>query len=50
MLLNNIPNFNEDRAWILAKTGIIQNLPEESKINDQERDTTKPGYTGTKCP
>lgn len=44
------PNFNEDRAWILAKTGIIQNLPEESKINDQERDTTKPGYTGTKCP
>ena len=44
------PNFNQDRAWALAKYGIITLLPNDAKINAEERDTTKPGYTGTKCP
>jgi len=43
-------SFNEDRAWALARCGIIQLLPAEKTLNDQERDTTKPGFTGTKCP
>jgi hypothetical protein len=43
-------NFSEERAWALAKYGIIELLPAESKINGQERDVTKTGYTGTKCP
>lgn len=42
-------SFSEDRARILAKGGIIQFLSGEKTINDQERDTTKPGFTGTKC-
>ncbi|OWK71179.1 hypothetical protein CBW18_08900 [Pedobacter sp. AJM] len=44
------PNFGSDRAMSLAKFGIITLLPEEKKDNAQERDTTKPGYKGTKCP
>ena len=43
-------SFSEDRAWALAKAGIILSLSEEKTINDQERDTTKSGFTGTKCP
>lgn len=44
------PDFGSDRAMSLAKFGIITLLPEEVKDNAQERDTTKSGYTGTKCP
>lgn len=43
-------SFSEDRVWALAKAGIILSLSEEKAINDQERDTTKSGFTGTKCP
>ncbi|WP_293783765.1 hypothetical protein [uncultured Pedobacter sp.] len=44
------PNFDENRAWGLAKYGIIQMSKEDNDLNKQERDTTKPGFTGTKCP
>ncbi|GAA4211160.1 hypothetical protein GCM10022289_39690 [Pedobacter jeongneungensis] len=43
-------NYNSDRASALAHGGIVELSPSDRLINDQERDTTKPGYTGTKCP
>ncbi|MBB6269988.1 hypothetical protein HDF26_000415 [Pedobacter cryoconitis] len=49
-ILSLNPNFGADRALALAEAGIIQLEPSGSIINDQERDTRKPGYTGNKCP
>ncbi|WP_131537306.1 SprT family zinc-dependent metalloprotease [Pedobacter nototheniae] len=46
------PGFDPNRAEIIAKSGIVQALPAESKINSQERnpyDPNNPGATGTKC-
>jgi hypothetical protein len=42
--------FDSSRAYALAKAGIITLDPAESNLNNQERDTSKAGYTGTKCP
>jgi hypothetical protein len=44
------PNYDIGRAYILAQAGIVQLSPSNKTINEQERDTTKPGFTGTKCP
>ncbi|KQB99364.1 hypothetical protein [Pedobacter sp. Hv1] len=43
-------SFSTERATALAKLGIVNLTPAEIVINAQERDTTVPGYTGTKCP
>jgi hypothetical protein len=51
---NAITTFNTsydvDRAYALARGGVVALDVADKYINDQERDTTKPGYTGTKCP
>jgi len=44
------PGYNRDRALALAQGGIIILSASDSQTNYQERDTNKPGYTGTKCP
>ena len=44
------PSFNPDRAMALARDGIFVSNTNESLINSQERDATKVGATGTKCP
>jgi hypothetical protein len=44
------PNFSEDRAYALAKYGIMTLSPSENLINQQERNTSFTGYKGTKCP
>ncbi|MFW0718835.1 hypothetical protein [Pedobacter sp. N23S346] len=44
------PNYDTGRAYSLAQGGIVQLSNGAKAVNDQERDTTKPGYTGTKCP
>lgn len=44
------PNYDKGRAYSLAQGGIVQLSAGTKAINDQERDTTKPGYIGTKCP
>ncbi|KIO76914.1 hypothetical protein TH53_12540 [Pedobacter lusitanus] len=49
-ILSFNPNFGEDRAIALAQGGIVQLNQSYSDINDQERDTRKTGYKGTKCP
>lgn len=44
------PNFNSDRAYALALGGINILSSAQRTINLQERNTSMPGYTGTKCP
>jgi hypothetical protein len=44
------PNYDTNRAYALALAGVVQLSPANKAINDQERDTRKIGYTGTKCP
>ncbi|WP_199118584.1 hypothetical protein [Pedobacter sp. ASV28] len=44
------PSFNADRAHALALGGIVSLTPEQAAINQQEKNTTILGYTGTKCP
>lgn len=48
-ILSYNPSFGDDRALALAECGIIQLDSSSSSINDQERDTRKPGFKGTKC-
>lgn len=50
MILSYNPSFNPDRAHALALGGIISLTPAQTAINQQERNTTNFGYTGTKCP
>ena len=42
--------FDPVRAAALAECGIIVLNSAKSGINNQERDTSEPGYMGTKCP
>ncbi|WP_162618528.1 hypothetical protein [Pedobacter yulinensis] len=44
------PSFDIGRAWILARGGVVQSTQSDVLVNNQERDATKPGFTGTKCP
>ncbi|WP_421941060.1 hypothetical protein [Pedobacter sp.] len=44
------PNYDVDRAYSLAKVGVVLSNSSDKVINDQERDTRTLGYTGTKCP
>lgn len=48
MAFNN--SYSSERAMALAKLGIVKVNAAEKAINEQERDTRVPGYTGTKCP
>lgn len=43
-------SYSSERAMALAKLGIVKVSAAEKAINEQERDTRVPGYTGTKCP
>ncbi len=43
-------SYDPGRAYSLAKGGVVVLTTADSLVNTQERDTTKPGYTGTKCP
>lgn len=43
-------SYDIDRAYALAKGGVVILSLNDKSVNDQERDTTNPGYTGTKCP
>lgn len=43
-------SYNLDRAYALALGGIVNLSTSDFQINSQERDTSKIGYTGTKCP
>jgi len=43
-------SFNLARAYALAKGGVVLLNANDKTINEQERDVTKTGYTGTKCP
>ena len=40
-------NYDVGRADALARGGIVELSTSDYNINNQERDTTKPGYTGT---
>ena len=42
--------FDIARGAALAQGGIIFINVSDASINAQERDTSKPGNTGTKCP
>lgn len=44
------PSFNPGRAYAMALAGINILTPGQSTINQQERNTSVSGYTGTKCP
>jgi len=43
-------NFDDNRAYAMALYGICPLTPAQKLINGQEKNTTKTGYTGTKCP
>ncbi|WP_443940015.1 hypothetical protein [Pedobacter sp. MW01-1-1] len=49
-ILSFNPNYDPGRAYDLAQGGVVELSPASKKVNDQERDTSVPGYTGTKCP
>ncbi|AMP98946.1 hypothetical protein AY601_2042 [Pedobacter cryoconitis] len=44
------PSYDRNRALALAQGGIIMLSNVDSQTNSQEKDTSKPGYTGSKCP
>ena len=44
------PSFDIARAAALARGGIVLINASDASINTQEKDTSKPVYTGTKCP
>lgn len=44
------PGFDTTRAYALALGGINNLTPAQQTINQQEKNTSVAGYTGTKCP